>query len=147
MRERQTTRYATALDELDRYAELHRFEGIGSFYAWERLNMLVGRLRAQYDAFELEGDLAPLRQAIEGYQRDLWRHHIKPDQGVNARLSELLNGLEAEAPAPAVEILVSTVPMAAGANWPQELLAVRPEELQALLADRRQVPQGPPPAA
>ena len=146
MRERQTTRYATALDELDRYAELHRFEGIGSFYAWERLNMLVGRLRAQYDAFELEGDLDPVREAIEGYQRDLWRHHIKPDQGINARLGELLSGLEAEAPAPTLDVLVSTVPMAPGAHWPEQLLTVRPEELQALLAQRT-TPQGPPPAA
>jgi hypothetical protein len=145
MRERQTTRYATALDELDRYAEFHRFEGISSFYHWERLKILANRLRALYDAFELEGDLGPVRDEVDGYQRDLWRHHIKPDQGVNARLQELLAGLEAEQ-APRIDVLVSTVPMVQTADWPEHLLTVRPDELQALLEARAST-QGPNPAA
>jgi hypothetical protein len=134
-----------ALDELDRYAELHRFEGISSFYHWERLTILANRLRALYDAFELEGDLGPVREAIDHYRHDLWRHHIKPDQGVNARLHEFLEALEA-AQAPEVELIVSTVPMVPTAEWPSHLLAVRPEELQALLEERSS-PQGPHPAA
>lgn len=143
MRERQTTRYTATLDELERYAEFHRFQGPGSFYAWERLNSLVGRLRAQFDAFELEGDVAPLQEAIDTYQRDLWRHHIKPDQGVNARLYGLVDGLAQDAE---LEVLVSTVPMAVEPTWSDRMLTVRPETLQALLAERGS-PQGPPPAA
>lgn len=145
MRERQTTRYATALDELDRYAELHRFEGISSFYHWERLKILANRLRSLYDAFELEGDLTPVRQEVDDYQRDLWRHHIKPDQGVNARLQEMLSGLEPDE-APRLDVLVSTVAMAQTAQWPSSLLTVRPEELQALMEARASA-QGPYPAA
>lgn len=146
MRERQTIRYATALDGLERYAEYQKFEGIGSFYAWERLKLLIGRLRGHYDAFELEGDIDPVREAIDGYQRDLWRHHIKPDQGLNARLFDMVAGLEAEAAPPCVDVLVSTVAAAPGARWPEHLLAVRPEELQAILAQRNAV-HSPPPVA
>jgi hypothetical protein len=143
MRERQTTRYATALDELDGYAEFHRFQGAGAFFAWERLKGLVAQLRANYDRFELEGDIDPVRAAIDTYQRDLWAHHIKPDQGINARLYELVSGLEAEASVPVIDVLVATVPAAPGARWPEHLLAVRPEDLRALLAER----SSPPPVA
>ncbi|MNS74876.1 hypothetical protein D3C72_1083630 [compost metagenome] len=145
MRERLTTRYTATLDALERDADFHRFGGNGSFYAWERLGALVERLRVLYDAFELEGDAEPVKAAIDGYLSDLWQRHIKPDQGVNARLFELLGAIEAEHN-PWIELHVSAIPMLPKVEWPASMLTVSSDELQAMLNERA-AHQGPFPAA
>ena len=84
MRERQTHRYQSALQELDRCAALQSLDGPGSFYQWERLSLLTERLRGLFDAFELEGDLGPLAEAVEVYQADLAQRLGVSRQTVNA---------------------------------------------------------------
>lgn len=130
-RDHKTARYMASVAQLETYADLHRFEGAGSFYAWERLNILIGRLRGHYDHFELEGDAAPVRQEIERFQGDLVRLKVKPDAWVTSHLTELMVCLEDETPD--IAILTSVIPAVPTADWPKGYLTVKPEDLEALL--------------
>jgi hypothetical protein len=134
-RDHQTTRYLSALAELAAYADLHRFEGAGSFYAWERLNALIQRLREHYDHYELEGDAAPVRRAIESFQDDMTRLHVKADAWVVGHLAELLGWLETGTDV-TLNVLTSVVPVVPGAELSKGYLAVHPDALEALLKKR-----------
>ena len=131
MRERQTHRYQSALQELDRCAALQSLDDPGSFYQWERLSLLTDRLRGLFDAFELEGDLAPVAEAVETYQSDLAQRGLRPDREVERRLDALWTDLVAHQPE-RVDVLVTTVPQAAPTGHPDGLLAISPEALEAL---------------
>lgn len=140
---RQTARYLVALRELEAYADSHRFEGPGSFHAWERLNVLIGRLRYLFDAYELEGSVGPVREAVEQFQADLEGCHVRPDAGLVFKLGQFLADLEQP---PSVAVLTTRIPPPVGARWPEHYMTVRPEELQALIAER-QAPSPYPPGA
>lgn len=138
---RQTARYLAALRELEAYADSHRFEGAGSFHAWERLNVLIGRLRYLFDAYELEGDVHPVREEIARFQADLERCHVRPDAGLVFKLGQFLADLEQP---PSLTVLTTRVPPPVGASWPDDYLTVRPEELEALLGERTPPSPWPP---
>lgn len=135
-RDQKTARYLATVTEMEHYADLQRFEGAGSFYAWERLNLLIGKLRDHYDLFELEGDAGPVRREVERFQADLGRLQVKPDAWVAGRLSELLDCLEE--PVPVVSILTSVIPAVPLGAASSGFLAIKPEDLQALLERRTQ---------
>ena len=141
-RDSKTTHFLASVAELETYANLHRFEGAGSFYAWERLNALISQLRGHYDIFELEGDAAPVRREVERYQADLGRLKVKPDPWVVGHLTALMDCLEDDTPDFA--ILTSVIPVAPSGNTPKGYLAVTPEALEALLKQRSEPPSLPP---
>ncbi|HEY9720400.1 MAG TPA: hypothetical protein V6D47_00180 [Oscillatoriaceae cyanobacterium] len=133
-------RFFAALKDLENDANVHRFDGGGAFYAWERLNRLIGRLRAAFDLFELEHDLGPVQREIEDYYADLARLNVRPDPWVAGHLQALTDSL---APEPVVDLTTNTERPAPGAQWPPTYLTARPADLEALLRDR--TPPGTPP--
>jgi hypothetical protein len=135
MRERQTNRFQSAILELDRCAALQPLNRPGEFYQWERLSLLTERLKGLFDAFELEGDLGPVAEAVAAYQADLATRGLQPDREVERRLDSLWQDLVAQQPE-RVDVLVSTVPAAPPTSRPDGLLAVSPETLEAILKNR-----------
>lgn len=128
--ERQTARYESLLSELAEHAELQAFAGAAGYYAHQRLLALVARLRAVYDLYELEGDVVPVREAIDAYHADLRDHQLRPDPSVSGVLARFLEDLTPRLPVLQVETRIAQ-PSVVG-RWPEGLLAVSPEELQAL---------------
>jgi hypothetical protein len=128
--ERQTVRYESALAELAEHAELQAFQGPAGFYAWRRLEALVDQLRAVYDEYELEGDVAPVRRAVQAYFDDLNDHQVRPETFLTTFLDRFLNDLN---PAPlVVDIDTRLAGPEDSHQWPSGILAVSAEELRAL---------------
>lgn len=132
MRPDWTTCFAQALDELGTFAERQSLEGAGSYYAWERLNILVRHLGRAGAGPEGEPDVRQARRAVESYARDLTRHYLKPD-------AWMLNWIEAfdralkDAPEQPLRLTVSDARPAIGSRWGEAYLTVPaawPEERQ-----------------
>ncbi|MDB5100260.1 MAG: hypothetical protein JWM80_4681 [Cyanobacteria bacterium RYN_339] len=126
---RETARYETALAELEEHVGLQAFQGAAGFYAWGRLDALVNRLGRLYDAYELEGDVAPVRHEVDAYLADLAALQLRPDPWVTAHLARFVDDLQAGTAVLTVETRVAAAP-----QWPTGILAVSPEELKALHA-------------
>lgn len=135
MRARKTERFEATLATLSHHAEAQGFEVRGGFYAWERLKALVAELGRAYDYFELEGDVAPARRAIDAYQADLAHHGLRLDPWIAGQLGPLL--AELEAPDAWVEVTLDVAPAMPADQAPSGMLAVSPEALQALLRARQ----------
>lgn len=132
-RDRQIVRYESALAELAEHAELQAYRGTGGYWASERLGGLVAGLRVAYDAYELEGDVAPVRRAIDAYMEDMRLHQLPPDPWVGQRLASFLSQLELRPLT--LETRVARAPRPDA--WPEGILAVSPEALQALREARK----------
>jgi hypothetical protein len=126
---RATARYETALAELSEHVELQAFQGTAGFYAWGRLEALVHQLRRHYDAYELEGDVAPVRREVDAYLADLAAHQLRPDPWVTSHLARFVEALQTGNATITLETRVAAAP---AQQWPEGLLAVSPQELQAL---------------
>lgn len=128
---RETATYETALAELAEHVELQAFQGTAGLYAHGRLNALVSRLGRLYDAYELEGDVAPVRHEVDAYLADLAAHQLRPDAWVTTKLARFVEALQNER---ATLVLETRVAAERPAPWPDGLLAISPQELQALHA-------------
>lgn len=135
MRERKIERYESALIALTRHVEAQGFEVRGGFHAWNRLEVLVADLTRAYDAFELEGDVAPVRLACEAYADDLADKGLRPDPWVAAQITQLLADLEA--PDSWVELRIDVAEAKPLDFVPSGMLAVSPAALEALLRARQ----------
>ena len=93
---RETATYETALAELAEHVELQAFQGTAGLYAHQRLGALVTRLNRLYDAYELEGDVAPVRREVDAYLADLAAHQLRPDPWVTAKLARFVEALARE---------------------------------------------------
>jgi hypothetical protein len=128
---RETATYETALAELAEHAELQAFQGTAGLYAHGRLEALVNRLSRLYDAYELEGDVAPVRREVDAYLTDLAAHQLRPDPWVTARLQRFVEALQTGRASLTLETRIAAE---RPPSWPDGLLAVSPQELQALHA-------------
>ena len=126
--ERKITSYETTLEELAELSRTQAFAGQAGFFGWERLEGLRHQLRQAYDAYELEGNVAPVRQAIEGYLADLATRQVRPDARVYGCLERFLADLER----PDLDVATHVVDPAVVGRWPSEILTITPEELVAL---------------
>ena len=126
--ERRIAWYEATLEELDELAQTQPFAGPSGFFGWERLKGLLHQLRAAFDRYELEGDVAPVRQQIEAYYADLAMLQVRQDARVNGVLERFLAVLEA----PALELRVSQRDPVQPSVWPPGTLTITPEELLAL---------------
>jgi hypothetical protein len=139
MRARQTERFEATLIALAGHVESTGFESRGGFYAWERLKGLLRGLQVALDYYELEGDVAPARREYEAYRRDLANVGLQPDRWAEVEIGRLLGDLEA--PASRWELTVGEAPPPDPRALPGNMLAVRPEALEALV-ERRHQPAG-----
>ena len=128
--ERRIAWYEATLEELDELAQTQPFAGPSGFFGWERLKGLLHQLRAAFDRYELEGDVAPVRREVDAYLADLAAHQLRPDAWVTARLQRFVEGLQG-APTLTIETRIAAE---APAGWPDGVLAVSPQELAALHA-------------
>ena len=123
--ERKISSYEQALDALEDLAQTQSFQGQGGFYGWERLQGLLQCLKAAFDAYELEGDAAPTRRAVEAYQADLATHQVRQDLHVVGVLERLLADLEERG----LELRIEVARQDPGipSAWPPSTLAVTAE--------------------
>lgn len=135
MRVRKTERYETTLAAMARHVEAQGFEVRGGFHAWQRLEVLVDDLARAYDYYELEGDVAPVRRAVEAYTEDLGDKGLRPDPWVASQVGQLL--AELEAPEGWLEVRIDTAVAQPGDHVPDGMLAVSAEALEALLRSRQ----------
>lgn len=133
MRARKTDRFEAALADLIAHVEAQGFEVRGGFYAWDRMKVLVSRLQRALDYYELEGDVLPVREALDAYGVELANKALRPDAWVVGRVGQLV--AELEAPSLELEVRVAGLP---SGEWPAAVLAVHPDELARLMRERTQ---------
>jgi hypothetical protein len=136
MRARKTDRYETALATLARHVEAQGFEVRGGFHSWYRLEVLLADLTRAYDYYELEGDVAPVRAAVEAYTEDLAHKGLRPDPWVASLVGQLLADLEG--PTSWLEVRLDVAPAKPSDHLTVPgLLTVSPATLEALLRSRQ----------
>lgn len=121
MRPDWTTCFSEAVEMLGEYAAGRRLEG--SYYAWERLNILARHLRRVALLADGAPDVRQARRMVETYARDLARHYLKPDAWTLNWLESFERALQG-APEQPLKLVVSTERPAAGTRWGNAYLTV-----------------------